>query len=64
MLFFSFAAACKANNSCFRHWPEDVLSELSTTPDNHMYLAGSLHKLNGGMFIETVLCIIKAIDER
>lgn len=35
-ILYSFAATCKANNICFRHWLEDVLPKLSTTPDNQI----------------------------
>lgn len=31
-ILYSFAATCKANNICFRHWLEDVMPKLSTIP--------------------------------
>ena len=35
-ILYSFAATCKANNICFRHWLEDVMPKLSTTPESQI----------------------------
>ena len=31
-ILYSFAATCKANNICFRHWLENIMPKLATTP--------------------------------